>query len=37
MLQAQPESGNSATARGQRRSLMDKVRDWQRRATVIAS
>jgi 8-oxo-dGTP diphosphatase len=32
ILPAQPESGNSDTARGRRRSLMDKVRDWLRRA-----
>jgi 8-oxo-dGTP diphosphatase len=32
ILPAQPESGNSGTARGRRRSLMDKVRDWLRRA-----
>jgi 8-oxo-dGTP diphosphatase len=32
ILPAQPESGNSNTARGRRRSLMDRVRDWLRRA-----
>jgi 8-oxo-dGTP diphosphatase len=32
ILPAQPESGNSDTARGRRRSLMDRVRDWLRRA-----
>jgi hypothetical protein len=32
ILPARPESGNSDTARGQRRSLIDKVRDWLRRA-----
>jgi 8-oxo-dGTP diphosphatase len=31
ILPAQPESGNSDTARGRRSSLMDKVRDWLRR------
>jgi 8-oxo-dGTP diphosphatase len=32
MLSAQPQSGNSDTARGRRRSLIDMVRDWLRRA-----